>query len=89
MRKAIPIQDRLAVTLRFLATGDSFTSLSYLFKFSNQIISNIVHEVCYDLIHELKDQIKVKYIYNQLYFSLIKSIKSSKIIIYIFSFLYF
>lgn len=79
MRKARPrIQDRLAVTLRFLATGDSFTTLSYLIKFSNQIISNIVHEVCYALIHELKDQIKVKYICNQLYFYLIKYFKKFK-----------
>nr|CAH7727264.1 unnamed protein product [Callosobruchus chinensis] len=51
-RKAIPVQDRLAITLRFLATGDSFTSLQYLFNVSKQRISNA-------LIQALKEQIKV------------------------------
>jgi len=60
MRKCIPVQERLAVTLRYLATGDSFISLSYLFKFSPQTISNCVQEVCAALIEELKDEIKVK-----------------------------
>lgn len=59
MRKAIPVQERLAITLRFLASGDSFTSLSYLFKCSNQVISNIVHDVCKALVHELRNHVKV------------------------------
>lgn len=44
MRKAIPEQERLAVTLRFLASGDSYKSISVFFHiapntylFSNQI----------------------------------------------------
>nr|CAH7765074.1 unnamed protein product [Callosobruchus chinensis] len=59
-RKAIPVQDRLAITLRFLATGDSFTSLQYLFNVSKQRISIIIiEETCNALIQALKEQIKV------------------------------
>lgn len=56
---AIPVRERLAVTLRFLASGDSYQSLSYLFKMSKQSISNIVPEVCEALIDCLKDHMKV------------------------------
>nr|CAI5821030.1 unnamed protein product [Callosobruchus analis]CAI5827111.1 unnamed protein product [Callosobruchus analis] len=38
-RKSIPISERLAITLRYLASGDSFRSLSFLFNVSKQAIS--------------------------------------------------
>ncbi|XP_046679369.1 galactosylgalactosylxylosylprotein 3-beta-glucuronosyltransferase P-like [Homalodisca vitripennis] len=57
-RLAIPARERLAVTLRYLASGDSYSSLSYLFKVSKSTISGIIPEVCAALIDELKDNIK-------------------------------
>uniref|UniRef100_A0A2S2Q4X3 Nuclease HARBI1 n=1 Tax=Sipha flava TaxID=143950 RepID=A0A2S2Q4X3_9HEMI len=42
LREPIWVKDRLAVTLRFLATDESFTSLQHLLKMSKQVISNIV-----------------------------------------------
>lgn len=46
LREAIPARIRLALTLRYLATGDDFQSLHFLFKISPQLISNIIPEVC-------------------------------------------
>ena len=39
MRKSINVQERLSITLRFLATGDHYSSLQYLFRTSKQAIS--------------------------------------------------
>lgn len=58
-RKAVTAEERLAITLRYLATGDSFTSLQYLFNTSKQLISRIVPEVCKAIIDALKEHVKV------------------------------
>ncbi|KAJ4425591.1 hypothetical protein ANN_27787 [Periplaneta americana] len=46
MRRAIPPAERLVVTLRYLATGDSYKSLMYLFRITANTISQIIPEVC-------------------------------------------
>lgn len=58
-RNAIPVKERLAITLRFLASGDSFHSLMYLFRVSKQSISSIIPEVCEALISGLHTYVKV------------------------------
>ena len=59
MREAIPISTRLAVTLRFLATGDSYHTLMYIFRLSVPAISTIIPEVCQALIRSLKGYLEL------------------------------
>lgn len=58
-RESVSPSVRLAATLRYLASGDSFTSLMYTFKVSKQIISVFVPVVCEAIISVLKPYIKV------------------------------
>ena len=37
---------RLAITLRYLATGDSYRTLMYGFRFAHNTISGIIRDVC-------------------------------------------
>ena len=46
MRNAIPPSEQLAVTLRFLATGESYTSLQYQFRINKGTICQIIPRVC-------------------------------------------
>ncbi|CAF4927304.1 unnamed protein product [Pieris macdunnoughi] len=45
-REAISTKERLAVALRFLATGNSFTSLAFNFRMGFSTVREIVRDVC-------------------------------------------
>ncbi|XP_041772354.1 protein ALP1-like [Anopheles merus] len=57
--KAITEQERLLITLRYLATGDTFTSLQYVFRVSRHTIIRIVKETCVCRIEVLRDYVKL------------------------------
>ena len=59
-REAITREVRLAVTLLFLASGDSYTTLQYTFKISRQVISRIIPEISTAICEVLKDFVKVR-----------------------------
>jgi hypothetical protein len=60
MRQAIT-QERLAVTLRFLATGETFQSLQFATRISSRTMSDIIPEMCSVIYETLKtDFIKVQ-----------------------------
>ena len=44
--------ERLALTLRYIATGESFHSLSFQFRFSLNAVSYIIKGCCNDLVDE-------------------------------------
>jgi hypothetical protein len=41
-KESVPAEMKLAITLRYLAAGDSFMSLMYLFKVSKQFIPSML-----------------------------------------------
>lgn len=59
MREPISPFHRLAATLRFLASGNSFEDLKFLTAIAPQTIGKIVMETCEAIIEVLKDVIKV------------------------------
>ena len=50
-RKAITSYERLSLTLRFLATGESQISLIYLFRMGRNTVSKILSETCDAIYH--------------------------------------
>uniref|UniRef100_A0A667X2E5 DDE Tnp4 domain-containing protein n=1 Tax=Myripristis murdjan TaxID=586833 RepID=A0A667X2E5_9TELE len=56
LRRAITAKERLALTLRFLATGESFSSLSFQFRIGESTVSMIVSQTCEALHRTLCDE---------------------------------
>ncbi len=59
LRKAVSPMERLLITLRFLASGESYEDLSFLARVSPQAISYIVIDVCRALIGYLGNLVQV------------------------------
>lgn len=58
-REAISPGERLAVTLRFLATGETYTSLQYIYRIPAQTIGKIIPETCLAITEALKEFLQV------------------------------
>ena len=56
MRKPVSPEEKLAVTLRFLATGESYESLMYQFRIHRSTIAGFIPIVCYHIYHSLKEE---------------------------------
>ena len=55
-RRAIPVEQQVAIALRYVATGESYTSLEFRFRVSNQLISSIVPEALSAIYEVFKDE---------------------------------
>ncbi|CAH1979246.1 unnamed protein product [Acanthoscelides obtectus] len=55
-RSPISAEERLVVTLRYLATGSSFRSLAFAFRMGKSTVSNIVFETCQIIWEELVEE---------------------------------
>ncbi|XP_018377830.1 PREDICTED: uncharacterized protein LOC108770655, partial [Trachymyrmex cornetzi] len=57
IRYPIPPRTRLEVTLRYLASGDSMSSISYAFRIGHNTVSKIIAETCEQIWTILKEEI--------------------------------
>ena len=56
MRDALTPSIKLAATIRYLATGSSYSDLQHLFRIHRTTLSLIIPEVCEAIYENLKDQ---------------------------------
>ncbi|KAK4886225.1 hypothetical protein RN001_002496 [Aquatica leii] len=62
LRECIPARSKLEVTLRYLATGETFRSLMYSYRIHETTISRFVVDVCNAIILKLKpDYLQVSF----------------------------
>ena len=54
LRQAIPPRERLAITLRYLASGETQQSLTYSFRTGRTTVNNIISETCEAIFSSLK-----------------------------------
>lgn len=65
VRAPISADDKLLATLRFLATGDSYSSIMFHHRISKPAISKFIPEVCDALVDILRNEIRVcKFTYS-------------------------
>ncbi|KAI5725803.1 hypothetical protein M8J77_020358 [Diaphorina citri] len=55
-RESISAQQRLAVCLRYLATGDSMVTISFSYRLGKSTVGKIIHECCEAIIQKLFSQ---------------------------------
>ncbi|XP_024082199.1 protein ALP1-like [Cimex lectularius] len=56
-QEPISPSERLAVCLRFLATGDSFKSISYSYRLGHSTVCQIVNSTCRTIVTELMNEV--------------------------------
>ncbi|XP_066977862.1 uncharacterized protein [Macrobrachium rosenbergii] len=56
MRKAVSAAQRLTLTLRYLATGESQVSLGYQFRISHNLVSSLIPETCRAIYNIMKTE---------------------------------
>ncbi|KMQ85193.1 nuclease harbi1-like protein, partial [Lasius niger] len=59
VRQPIPARTRLEVTVRWLASGDSMTSLSYAYRIAQCTLSGIIPETCEAIWLSLKEKVLI------------------------------
>jgi hypothetical protein len=67
-RESVPAENKLAITLRYLAIGDSFMPPMCLFKVSKQFVSSMIPGVPKAIFESLQDHIKVSFLFCMLSF---------------------
>ena len=55
--KVLPTGLKLAITVRFLASGDKYPSLMYSFRVARNAISVIIPDVCQAIVEEYKNEV--------------------------------